>query len=125
MPIKISYAEAVTTNGVLSDHSDSVTTATATPKEMQKRGNNLVGKTNIENEPVDKPYCNSIAEAPITEQRKSFVPSSQDILVDPGTPRATLAASKESPNGTIEGDWAAKHQNQTVRSHKFHEQNII
>jgi peroxygenase len=116
MPSEISYAEIAAPNGV-SNHSDSDSdvAATETPKSLQKRGYKLAGETLIGNEPIDKPYCNSISEAPITEQRKSYVPSPNDILIDAGTPRATLAASKESPNGTVEGDWAAKHQHQTVR----------
>jgi hypothetical protein len=116
MPSELSYAEvaASTTNGV-SDHSDSDTTATESPKDLQKRGHNLVGQTKIKNEPNDKPYSNSIAEAPITVERKSYVSEPNEILIDAGTARATLAASKENPNGTTEGDWAANHQHQTVR----------
>lgn len=116
MPPGMFYAEVAaepTSNGG-NNRSDSDTTATETPKYTLKRGYKLVGKTNIENEPIDRPYCNSISEAPITVERKSYVPSPNDILIDAGTPRATLAASKESPNGTVEGDWAAKHQHQTV-----------
>lgn len=120
MPPGISYAEVAaesTTNGA-THHSDSDTTETETPKHIQKRGYKLVGKTNIENEPIDKPYCYSISKTPITVERKPYVPGPNDILIDAGTPRATLAASKESPNGTVEGDWAAKHQHQTVRFHQ-------
>lgn len=115
MPPGISYAEVAAES---TDHADSDTTATETPKQVQTRGNKLVGKTSIENQPIDKPYCNSIYEAPITVERKSYVPGPHDILVDAGTPRATLAASEENPNGTVEGDWAAKHQHQTVRFYR-------
>lgn len=101
------------------DHSDSDTTATEPPKQMQEREYKLVGETSgVENEPIDKPYYNSISEAPITLERTSYIPGHNEILIDAGTPRATLAASKESPNGTVEGDWAAKHQHQTVRFHR-------
>jgi hypothetical protein len=115
MPPEPSYAEvaAQMTNGV-SDHSDSDTTATEIPKDLEKRGYNLARKKNIENDPVNKPFCNSIPEAQVTLERKSYIPQPNDLLTDPGTPRATLAASKESPNGTIEDDWARKHQHQTV-----------
>ncbi|TID27543.1 Caleosin domain-containing protein [Venturia nashicola] len=55
-----------------------------------------------------------IPEAPVTVKRKSYIPGPNDLLTDAGAPRATIAASKESPNGTVEGGWAANHQHQTV-----------
>ena len=53
-----------------------------------------------------------IIEQPVTIQRLPYVPSDGDLLVDAGTARATIAASKESPNGTP--GYAEKHQNKTV-----------
>ena len=66
--------------------------------------------------PPDKPYKVAIKEFPVTVERKPYVPSEDDPLVDAGTARATIAASKERPNGTTEHGWAAKHQHQTVSS---------
>ncbi len=64
--------------------------------------------------PKEKPYSVAIKEVPVTEERKPYVPGRDDRLVDAGTARATVAASKESPNGTLERNWAQEHQHQTV-----------
>merc|ERR1711964_288414 len=49
----------------------------------------------------------SIEEVPVTVQRRPFIPRRGDeMLKDPGTPRANIAASVEEPNGTQKGDWA-------------------
>ena len=61
-----------------------------------------------------KPYKVAIRQQPVTELRKPYVPTEGDALKDSGTARANIAASKESPNGTTEGDYAGRHQNQTV-----------
>ncbi|MCJ1433364.1 hypothetical protein MMC27_002724 [Xylographa pallens] len=53
-----------------------------------------------------------IIEQPVTIQRLPYVPKDGDLLVDAGTARATIAASRESPNGTP--GYAEKHQNKTV-----------
>ncbi len=65
--------------------------------------------------PDEKHFDIAIKEQPITEERKPYVRSRFDPLVDAGTARANVAASKESPNGTEDGDFAKKHRNQTVR----------
>jgi len=65
--------------------------------------------------PDEKPFDIAIKEQPVTEERKPYVRSQFDPLVDAGTARANVAASKESPNGTEDGDYAKKHRNQTVR----------
>jgi hypothetical protein len=62
----------------------------------------------------DKPYKISLPEVPITEQRKLYVPESDDKLIDPGTARATLAACRENPDGTSKDNWAKTHTHQTV-----------
>ncbi|MCJ1472439.1 hypothetical protein MMC13_001087 [Lambiella insularis] len=54
----------------------------------------------------------SIVEQPVTIQRQPYVPNEADSLVDAGVARATIAASKEMPNGTP--GYAQKHQNMTV-----------
>ncbi|MCJ1408245.1 hypothetical protein MMC19_002319 [Ptychographa xylographoides] len=57
-------------------------------------------------------FKTSIPQQPITEIRQPYVPKDGDPLLDAGTARATIAASKESPNGTP--GWAETHQHQTV-----------
>jgi len=57
----------------------------------------------------------SIEEVPVTVQRRPFIPRRGDeMLKDPGTPRANIAASVEEPNGTQKGDWARRNKHQTV-----------
>jgi hypothetical protein len=60
-------------------------------------------------------FSTSIDEVPITTRRKLYVPNDKENLKDAGTARASIAASRESPSGTTEGNWAAEHQHQTVR----------
>ena len=59
-------------------------------------------------------YATAIKEQPVTEQRKPYTPAYGDNLIDAGTARANIAASRESPNGTMEDDYAKTHQHQTV-----------
>jgi peroxygenase len=63
---------------------------------------------------AEKPYDIAIPQVPVTEKRKPYVPAPGDPLVDPGTARANLAPSLESPNGTTKDDWAGRHKHQTV-----------
>ncbi|KAK5100238.1 hypothetical protein LTR70_001774 [Exophiala xenobiotica] len=56
----------------------------------------------------DKPHL------PVTELRKPFQPIDGDAFKDAATARATIAASREHPNGTTEGGYAARHQHRTV-----------
>ncbi|KAL2426895.1 putative peroxygenase 3 [Exophiala dermatitidis] len=57
----------------------------------------------------------SIPTVPITVERRPFIPSEDSQkLLDPGTARANIAPSVEQPNGTLEDDWAARHQHQSV-----------
>lgn len=56
----------------------------------------------------------SVPQQPQTEQRKPFIARKDEPLISPGTARATITASRESPNGTVENDYAAKHQDQIV-----------
>jgi len=55
-----------------------------------------------------------IHESPVTEERKPYVTPPNSYLKNAGTARATIAASREKPNGTTEDRWAATHQHQTV-----------
>ena len=57
-------------------------------------------------------YNTHIVEQPVTEQRVPYIPHDGDLLVNAGTPRATIAPSKEMPNGSVE--WANTHQHKTV-----------
>ncbi|KAF1915780.1 Caleosin related protein-domain-containing protein [Ampelomyces quisqualis] len=60
------------------------------------------------------PFATSIAQEPCTISRKPYIPSKNSKLVHPGTARANLAASEESPHGTLTNNWAATHAHQTV-----------
>ena len=68
---------------------------------------------------IQKPFKTAIAEQPVTEERMPFLPPPESVLQDAGTARATLAASREKPNGTIEDGYADTHQNQTVHASAF------
>lgn len=63
---------------------------------------------------TQKPFKTVIAEQPVTEERKPFLPPPASVLQNAGTARATLAASHEKPNGTTDNNYAGTHQNQTV-----------
>lgn len=63
---------------------------------------------------AQEPFKTNIKEQPITQERKPFAPQKGDRLTNAGTPRATIAASEERPNGTTEGNYAKDHQHQTV-----------
>jgi len=62
----------------------------------------------------EKPFKTTISEQPVTDERKPYLPPPDSVLTNPGTARATIAVSREKPNGTTEDDWAATHQHQTV-----------
>lgn len=51
----------------------------------------------------------------MTVEHKPYTPKHGEQLINAGTARATLAVSTESPNGTTEDGYAAKHQHQTVQ----------
>ena len=59
-------------------------------------------------------FRTAIPQQPVTEKRKPYVPTSRDHLTDFGVARATIAASKEHPNGTTQDGYARTHQHQTV-----------
>ena len=63
---------------------------------------------------TQKPFKTAIAEQPVTEERKPFLPPPNSALRNAGTARATLAATYDKPNGTIDNGYAGAHQNQTV-----------
>ncbi|KAL8730134.1 MAG: hypothetical protein Q9181_004759 [Wetmoreana brouardii] len=63
---------------------------------------------------LKRSYPTAIKEQPITVKHKPYKPKPGDALADPGTARAALAVSTESPNGTTEEDYAAKNQHLTV-----------
>lgn len=69
----------------------------------------------IDDFPPEKPYSICTDAVRVTVERLPYYPKPGDRLLDPGTARATLAPTNESPHGTTEGDWARKHQHQTVR----------
>jgi hypothetical protein len=62
----------------------------------------------------EQPWLTSIPQQPQTEDRKPFITGQNDVLTTAGTARATIAVSRESPNGTIENNYTAKHQNEVV-----------
>ncbi|PNS21944.1 External alternative NAD(P)H-ubiquinone oxidoreductase B1, mitochondrial [Sphaceloma murrayae] len=59
-----------------------------------------------------KPYVTSIDTSPVTVERRPYIPSKSDQLVDPGVARANCAPSRESPHGTQ--DWTRQHADKTV-----------
>ncbi|KAF1982550.1 Caleosin-domain-containing protein [Aulographum hederae CBS 113979] len=61
-----------------------------------------------------KPYKTALPNVPVTVERRPFVPQEDEKLVDAGTARVNIAATKEEPNGTHENNWAERHENQTV-----------
>lgn len=65
-----------------------------------------------EGQAVQKPFVTCISQQSVTELRKPWLPSGQTILQNAGTARATLAASRECPNGSP--TYAASRQHQTV-----------
>lgn len=75
----------------------------------------LIGKA-IDDYPPEKPYSIAVEDVPVTVERLPHFPKEGDRLLDPGTARATIAATNEAPNGTTEGGWAKKHEHQTVSS---------
>lgn len=64
--------------------------------------------------PPDKPYRSALPDVPVTIERRPYYPKDGDLLVDPGTARVNIAASNEAPNGTLQDDWAANHEHETV-----------
>lgn len=70
--------------------------------------------TNGDHQDEDQEFKVAIPEVPITEKRKPYNPGNKEQLVNAGTARATIAASREYPKGTIKDDWARKHKHQTV-----------
>jgi peroxygenase len=88
--------------------------------------------SSVDSSAVD-PIVSSIISAPVTVERKPYIQpdhdlvlphagsSLQDFSIRPrlpillaGTPRANIAATHESPNGTTAEGWAERHSNQTV-----------
>lgn len=63
---------------------------------------------------TQKPFKTTIAEQSVTEARKPFFPPPASVLQNAGTARATLASSREQPNGTTDSNYAGNHQDQTV-----------
>lgn len=84
-------------------------------ERLQQQGYELVGRA-IEAYPPGKSYATGIEEAPLTLEHSPYIPGDNEPLLDPGTARATAAASKEAPNGTVDGGWTRKHQDKTVSS---------
>jgi hypothetical protein len=71
-------------------------------------------KDQISSFPPGKQYTVAINQVPVTVERLPYYPKEGDRLQDPGTARANIAASNESPNGTTQDNWARHHQHQTV-----------
>ncbi|EXJ88112.1 hypothetical protein A1O1_05040 [Capronia coronata CBS 617.96] len=62
-----------------------------------------------------KKIITSIPTVPVTVERRPYISKKDEQkLHHPGTARANIAATLEQPNGTLEEDWAARHQHQTV-----------
>ncbi|KAF7193872.1 hypothetical protein HII31_04762 [Pseudocercospora fuligena] len=59
-----------------------------------------------------RPYSTALKNVAVTVERQLYIPQPGDKLVDPGTARVNIAASKEQPDGTP--GWAEEHKHQTV-----------
>lgn len=70
--------------------------------------------TNGDGASVQQEFATYIEEYPTTVERQPFMPSAKDALQNAGTARANIAASKEHPSGTTEGQWSARHKDMTV-----------
>jgi len=81
---------------------------------MNGESGNITKHANHEPSLQQKPFLTVLPQQPVTELRKPFQPIEGDALQDAGTARATIAASREHPNGTTEGGYAARHQDRTV-----------
>jgi peroxygenase len=56
----------------------------------------------------------TLANIPITTQRTPFQNSKKNELQNAGEPRANLAPSVDTPNGTTANGWDKKHAHQSV-----------
>jgi peroxygenase len=56
----------------------------------------------------------TITTVPVTTLRTPFQHTEKTILEHAGEPRASLAPSNESPNGTTADGWDKRHRGQTV-----------
>ncbi|KAK5132016.1 hypothetical protein LTR08_000437 [Meristemomyces frigidus] len=76
----------------------------------------LIGQlgTEVNDYPPDKPYSVSLDTVPVTSERLPYVPKPDSKLLDAGTARVNVAPSAETPAGTCDGDWAARHKHITV-----------
>ncbi|KAI9154948.1 Peroxygenase [Paramyrothecium foliicola] len=64
---------------------------------------------------METPVVTSIAEVPVTVERKPFLQPEDNVrLPHTGTPRANIAATYERPEGTTENGWASRHKDKTV-----------
>ncbi|KAH9810512.1 Caleosin-domain-containing protein [Teratosphaeria destructans] len=73
-----------------------------------------VGRDNVNHWPPQKPYTVCIDSVPVTIERLPHIWNEGDRLIDPGTARANIAPTNESPEGTLEDDWAERHKHLTV-----------
>lgn len=72
-------------------------------------------KSRGDNGSTAKPdFATAVDSVPVTQQRPVHIPSSDSQLAYPGVPRANLAATTDSPQGTQQNGHAAKHADQTV-----------
>ncbi|KAK3641158.1 hypothetical protein LTR56_006880 [Elasticomyces elasticus] len=91
------------------DRSDGDINANPEVKELVKQHGRDISRY-----PQDKPYSVCVDKCPITIERVPYIPDADSNLIDPGTSRATVAPSVESPNGTQQDDWAERHRHMTV-----------
>lgn len=82
-------------------------------------------KDQISNFPPGKQYSIAIREVPVTVERLPYYPKEGDRLQDPGTARVNIAVSNESPNGTLQDNWAEEHKHQTVRLYSLQRRVIL
>jgi peroxygenase len=59
-------------------------------------------------------FATSLPTYPATQQRRPWRPSPDCPLIEPGTPRANLAATASHPHGTLDHNYAARNTHRTV-----------
>ncbi|KAL1954175.1 hypothetical protein VTO42DRAFT_1531 [Malbranchea cinnamomea] len=74
-----------------------------------------MSRPSSEDDPESTSIPTWISTVRVTRERRPFrPPRNERQLVDPGTARVNIAASREAPKGTTANGWAARHSGQTV-----------
>ncbi|KAB8290428.1 hypothetical protein EYC80_010860 [Monilinia laxa] len=93
-------------------------------EDIQETGNNKQSESSLDfmapammedRSARGRAFKTAIKECPVTEERLPFIEQGKEkVLRDPGTARASEAASVEAPNGTEKDNYAERNKNLTV-----------